>query len=42
LTRDYRGVDEYGAEVVDKKVQPVEEMVMKIPVAAATGGVGGA
>jgi hypothetical protein len=32
-----QGVDEDGAESVDEKVQPVEEMAMKIPVVAATG-----
>ena len=38
LPRDYKGVDEDGAEGVDEEVQPVEEMAMKIPVAAAPGG----
>ena len=33
--RYYKGVDEDGAEGVDEEVPPVEEMAMKIPMAAA-------
>jgi hypothetical protein len=39
---DYKGVDEDGVEGVDEGVQPMEEMTMKIPVAAVTGGDEGA
>jgi hypothetical protein len=38
LPRDYKGVDEHGAEGVDEEVHPVEDMVMKIPVAGGGGG----
>jgi hypothetical protein len=41
LPKDYKGVDEDGADGVDKEVHPVEEMAMKILMATATGSGGG-
>jgi hypothetical protein len=38
LPKDYKRVDEDVDVQVDEEVQPVEEMVVKIPVAAAMGG----